>query len=47
MNIKIIFEFIFPNLNYLNNFQIAPEDIISENQEKLSNILNIFEKRSD
>ncbi len=36
----------FPNLNYLNNFQIAPEDIISENQEKLSNILNTFEKRS-
>ena len=36
----------FPDLNYLNNFQIGPEDIKSENQEKLSNILNTFEKRS-
>ena len=36
----------FPDLNYLNNFQIAPKDIILENQEKLSNILNTFGKRS-
>ena len=36
----------FPNQNYLNKFQISPEDIMSENQERLSNILNTFEKRS-
>ena len=36
----------FPDLNYLNNFQIAPKDIILENQEKLSNILYTFGKRS-
>ena len=36
----------FPSQNYLNKFKISPKETLSENQEKLSNILKFFNKRS-
>ena len=36
----------FPEQNYLNKFQISSSDVISENQTKLKEILNFFNKRS-
>ena len=36
----------FPSQNYLNKFKISPKETLSENKERLSNILRFFNKRS-